>query len=281
MSERPPAVAGQFYPGSGHALREMLEELFRLAETDRIADNNTVAGVIAPHAGYVFSGRQAAKAYQYLAGHNYSLACIISPSHRDYFPFTSVFPGSGYRTPLGVCTVHEEARKNALCCEGVSASLAGHQAEHALEVQLPFLQYILPDLPILPLVMGEQSEPVIRQAEHCVRRLRDIYEDRILFIASSDLSHFHTAGEAAEMDMGLIGMLDDYDDAAIAKQLRTGGVEACGGGPILALMRGLGKEMYNIRTLGYSHSGEVLRDDDRVVGYTSALILKKGTQAKT
>jgi hypothetical protein len=280
MSDRPPAVAGQFYPGSEHALREMLEELFNSAAIGCISEKHQVAGVIAPHAGYIFSGLQAAKAYQYLQGRNYDLACIISPSHRDYFPFISVYPGSGYRTPLGVCGIHEKAREDVLDCAGVSASQAGHQEEHALEVQLPFLQYVLPGIPILPLVMGDQSESVIRRTEDCVRRLREIYNNRILFIASSDLSHFHSAGEALRMDHALIRMLDDYDDVAISKKLQTGKIEACGGGPILALMRGLGKESHSIRTLGYSHSGEVLRDDGRVVGYTSALILTKGTQAK-
>ncbi|MDZ7797365.1 MAG: AmmeMemoRadiSam system protein B [Candidatus Marinimicrobia bacterium] len=89
------------HPGTPGKLRAMLDELFNSAEDDAEATEYPVVGVVAPHAGYVFSGRQAAKAYQFLKGRTYKLVCIISPSHREYFSGMSLYSGNAYRTPLG------------------------------------------------------------------------------------------------------------------------------------------------------------------------------------
>ncbi|MDZ7821866.1 MAG: AmmeMemoRadiSam system protein B [Candidatus Marinimicrobia bacterium] len=276
MSYREAQVAGQFYPGIPGQLREMLGELFRLAGKDAGEVKAPVAGIVAPHAGYVFSGLQAAKAYQYLKGSTYRLVCILSPSHREYFSGISLYSGEGYRTPLGECPVHSQGRDEALKCGGVSLSEAGHRSEHALEVQLPFLQYVLGDLQILPMVMGDQDAASIRNAAHCVRHLHEQFGEDILFVASSDLSHFHPAEEARKMDTAFMSMLETAGDVQILEAVRQGQVEACGAGPVLAVLQGLGKEAHSVRVLGYSHSGEVTGGQQEVVGYTSALILRTG-----
>lgn len=280
MNYRNAAVAGQFYPKDPDKLQALLDELFRRAEADFIAEKHPVSGLIAPHAGYIFSGLQAAKAYRYIKDTQYKIVCILSPNHREYFSGITVYSGVGYRTPLGDCPVNTEARNIALSCKGILASELGHRSEHALEVQLPFIQYALDNVSILPIVMGDQSEESIREAEECVRTLYRQYKQDILFVASSDLSHFHSAAEAREMDEQFINILQNWDDAGILQHLRLGTIEACGGGPIIALLRGLEKEQHFIRVLGYSHSGEVLHDDSEVVGYTSAVILYNESKIK-
>jgi MEMO1 family protein len=275
MTERKPAVAGQFYPGDPDQLKNLLAELFRRAAKDATEINGHISAVIAPHAGYVFSGLQAAKAYRYLQGRSYRRVCVISPSHREYFPGITLYPGDAYITPLGAVNIDKQACEMLKDCPGIDSRMEGHRTEHALEVQLPFLQYALKDFTLIPLVMGDQSTPQISLAAHCIKKLHQRFGRDILFVASTDLSHFHTAGLAETMDMRLVTMLEHYEDTAIEKALQTGEIEACGGGPVLAVMRGLASPAHRIRTLGYSHSGQILHDDREVVGYTSALILEQ------
>ncbi|MDD3966458.1 MAG: AmmeMemoRadiSam system protein B [Candidatus Neomarinimicrobiota bacterium] len=279
MKHRKPAVAGQFYPASRESLGNLLEGLFRQAAADAPEIGEHIAGIVAPHAGYVYSGLQAARAFHYLQDRDYKTVCIISPSHREYFPGISVYPGEAYVTPLGELPVDLEGRRAALRCPGIFETEEGHRAEHALEVQLPFLQYALKDFSIIPLVMGDQSPQMLQLAASCVKQLHAQFGRSMLFVASSDLSHFHPAAEAAAMDTALIAMLDSYDDAGLEQALQKNEVEACGGGPLLALLRGLAKERHCVRTLGYRHSGQINHDKREVVGYTSALILEKGSDS--
>lgn len=271
---RKPSVAGQFYPGDRSTLINMLDELSTsIKKSDEKVDGH-IAGLIAPHAGYMFSGKQAAKAYWHLQNKVYKCVCIISPSHREYFPAISVYPGAGYQTPLGTCPVDENVRKIALECKGIISGMEGHRAEHALEVQLPFVQYFLGNIPILPMVMGDQGKESIEEAGECVKKLYETYGKDILFIASSDLSHFHDSYTAKNMDGEFISLLEKADTEKMYEKLRSDDLEACGGGPIIAILKGLDIDDKHIKVLGYSHSGEVINDNDSVVGYTSALILK-------
>lgn len=271
---RKPAVAGQFYPAERSILLNMLKGIFSSLEKDDISNDVPISGLIVPHAGYIFSGVQAAKAYRHLKGRKYDLVCIISPSHREYFPETSVFPGKGYKTPLGMCPVDERAREISLTCNGVVSSNLGHRAEHALEVQLPFLQFMLGDVHILPLVMGDQGKESIENVAKCVKELIKTYKESILFIASSDLSHFHPSVIAQQKDEEFISLLDRVDIEKMLDKLDSNEIEACGAGPIVAILKGLDVSKNEINVLGYSHSGQILHDNNSVVGYTSAIIMK-------
>lgn len=275
MKIRKPAVAGQFYPADPQRLNVLLKDLFDRAKRDAPDISGHISGIVAPHAGYVFSGLQAAKAFRYISSASYKTVCIISPSHREYFPAISLYSGNAYMTPLGVLTIDKKGREIAANCSGIVQGEQGHRAEHAVEVQLPFLQYALQDFTIIPLVMGDQREDQVAAAAQCVKKLHEHFGHDILFVASTDLSHFHSASMAETMDRRLIDLLDAYDIEGFSTALQTHDSEACGGGPVLALLRGLDKEKHRVKTLGYSHSGQVLHDDLEVVGYTSALILEQ------
>ena len=274
MQIRKPAVSGQFYPGNQKDLSNMLDMLFAAVHKDEFISSKRVNALISPHAGYVFSGKQAAKAYQYLQNGAYELVCVISPSHQEYFAGITVYSGDAYRTPLGDCYVHTQARELILSCSGIGAGMKGHKAEHALEVQIPFIQHMLGNISILPIVMGDQSMGYIDMLAACVEKLYGTYGDKILFVASSDLSHFHSAENASDMDGQFIDMLDKAETQELYEKLYRDELEACGGGPILAVMKGLNISKNEIRVLGYSHSGEIMNDRNSVVGYTSAVMIK-------
>src|SRR6056297_1404618 len=157
-----PAVADYFYPGDKEELEDFLSSLLsHIPGNLKASADLKIAALISPHAGYVFSAAQAAKAFARIKGSSYNCVCIVSPSHREYFNFLSIFSGDGLSTPLGDLPVNEKARKIAASCPGVQLSSAGYHGEHALEVQLPFLQMTLNDFSILPVVMGDQDSETV------------------------------------------------------------------------------------------------------------------------
>jgi hypothetical protein len=274
MSIRKPSVAGQFYPKNQNELSFMLESFFKTLKNTHYNSNRHIAALLVPHAGYVYSGVQAAKAYSAVRSKNYKLVCIISPSHRVYFNSISVSPHDAYQTPLGDIVIDKKATEIALSCSGIEKTMQGHGNEHALEVQLPFVQYVLGNIPMLPMVMGDQSMLAIENLSVCISNLYAEYHKDILFIASSDLSHFHHAIEAKSMDEKFIELLQKADWKSLYELLYYEEIEACGAGPILALLKGLELQEADIEVLGYSHSGQISCDNSSVVGYTSALLMK-------
>jgi len=295
-------VAGQFYPGSRSELLQELKDRFSMAraehlpgaealndtgkavstaDAEHIGEESRLVGIIAPHAGYMFSGMQAAKAYRHLQGRRFRRVCVLSPSHYDYFEGISIYGGEGYETPLGRVDMDTEAR-TLLLEHGLAVSgEAGHRREHALEVQIPFLQYVLGETFLLtPLVMGAQGPSEIRRMEEAVSLLMKFFGPEILFVGSTDLSHFHSESQAADLDGRVIRHIAAMDADALERDLAQGAAEACGGGPVTALLRVFSRlEGVQCLPLGYSHSGMVIPDRSSVVGYTSALIIQKPNAA--
>jgi AmmeMemoRadiSam system protein B len=265
---RPPAVAGAFYPAEATRLRNEVERLLSNASLHR--ELGEIVGLLAPHAGYMYSGRVAAESYRQLEGRSYRVAVIIAPSHQEYFRGISVFTGRGYETPLGLVPVDLHLADRLLAHDEFLASgWVGHRAEHSLEVQLPFLQVLFEDLLLLPLVMGDQSYDLCDfLANTLAQELRD---DRALIIASSDLSHYHPYRDAVEMDQWVKEHVRRFDPDGLAEALESGKCEACGGGPLVATMllcKALGAT--DSKVLMYQNSGDVTGDRSGVVGYLSA-----------
>ncbi|MEA1996723.1 MAG: AmmeMemoRadiSam system protein B, partial [Gemmatimonadota bacterium] len=156
---REPSVAGSFYPGNAGRLEADIDSYLEKVTLDRSGED--IVALVAPHAGYMCSGPVAAWAYRQVQGKSYDTVVVISPSHRAYFSFSSVFCGKGYRTPLGLVPVDIEAAKALAGCgaDNVHSSPEGHlhTSEHALEIQLPFLQVVLGSFKLVPVVMGNQG----------------------------------------------------------------------------------------------------------------------------
>jgi AmmeMemoRadiSam system protein B len=268
---RHPAVAGTFYPDDPAVLNKELDALLGPAELNPTKGN--VVGMILPHAGYAYSGYTASLGYKLLAKKPVDTVVIVSPSHREYFDGISVYNGTAYRTPLGDLKIDEEVRTDLLKEDAVIVSSdAGHRGEHAIEVQLPFIQKVMGGVKIVPIVMGEQRR---EYCFHLGERLAAVLRDRsVLLIASSDLSHYHPYEEAESMDAIIIGDVAQFDYEKMMNDLESERAEACGGGPMVAVLdaaRRLGASRAEI--LYHCNSGDITGDRHSVVGYLSAALL--------
>ena len=265
---RASAVAGVFYPADPGELARTIAGL-NLGREPEVSPG--IRGIIAPHAGYLYSGPTAGRAYGRLARGGYDIVVVVAPSHREYFEGVSVYDGEAYRTPLGTVSVDRDLRDALIqAAPFVVASAEGHGEEHAVEVHLPFLQTALGTFPFLPLVIGHQTPETCFALGEALSRL--LCHRRGLIVASTDLSHFHSDSEAREIDAVAIGDVRGFDPRALMSHLTEGAAEACGGGPVVAVMtalRGLGAT--RVEVMGYATSGDVTGDLRSVVGYLSAV----------
>ena len=267
---RPAAVAGVFYPGDPGELAGLIAEMISAQPVEATPG---IRGIIAPHAGYAYSGPTAAAAYGKLVRGGYDTVVVVAPSHREFFEGVSVYDGEGYLTPLGIVTVDRDLRDALIAATpSVHASAEGHRGEHAVEVHLPFLQTVLGEFSFLPLVVGHQTPGIcFALGEALSAALRD---RRALLVASTDLSHFHGDREAREIDAVMIGDVRGFDSRSLMSHLTEGATEACGGGPAVAVLtavKSLGAT--RVEVVGYATSGDVTGDRRSVVGYMSAIAL--------
>lgn len=263
------AVAGMFYPSSLEKLRREIELLLEVSIPEIKLEN--IFGLISPHAGYIYSGRTAAYAYNQVKDKSYDKVIIISPSHREYFPGISVFDGYGFETPLGVVEVDEDlCNQLAKKSRSIFRSSMGHINEHAVEVQIPFLQTVLKDFRIVPVVMGDQGKIF---TDELAERIAAYGGENTLIVASSDLSHYYTEASADTMDSIVEQRVRNFDINGLEEDFNTGRCEACGAGPILSLMKSaLIKNKKKSYVLHRDNSGTTSGDYMKVVGYLSAAV---------
>lgn len=267
---RPPAVAGMFYPDDSRILHQQLDEL--LEKVGRQNVEGKLIALVSPHAGYIYSGFTAAHGFALLKGLSFDTVVIVSPSHREYFDGISIYGGGAYRTPLGDVAVDDDLRSLLIMNDTIiTVSDSGHRQEHAVEVQIPFLQKSLNNFKILPIVMGDQRR------EYCLyfgkKLAHSIAGKKILLLASTDLSHYYPYHIAENLDRIMIDEVSRLDVEQLMLDLETEHTEACGGGPTVAVLfaaRELGaNKAYILHTC---NSGDVTGDKSGVVGYLSAAI---------
>ena len=268
-SIRTPYVAGLFYPAELKKLQYHIKDLLDSTKSDKEYKN--IFGIVSPHAGYTYSGKTAAHVYNLLEGKKYERVVIISPSHSEYFPGSSVYNGSGYQTPLGILEIDDEfTSKLVENSKTIFRGVEGHRSEHALEVQLPFLQTVIKDFKIVPVVMGDQGKIFV---DELAEKLAEIVDDETLIVASSDMSHFHSKLEADKLDSIVEDRINSFDYKLLQSDLEKNNTEACGGGPIVALMQTASLRNKNHSyVIHRSDSGDVTGDNKEVVGYLSAVI---------
>ncbi|MGD1046233.1 MAG: AmmeMemoRadiSam system protein B [Bacteroidota bacterium] len=265
---RLPIAAGLFYEGSPDILRKNIDEYLEHARVPKL--KSTVRGLISPHAGYVYSGFTAAHAYKMIEGVKYDCVIVVGPSHREYFNGVSIYPGDTYETPLGTIPINKEIREALLKEKNVIvASDEGHRSEHSIEVQLPFLQCVLGDFSFVPIIMGDQRRELCNELTEAIVRVGR--NRNILLVASSDLSHYHPYDEAVILDNRVISELEKFNPETFINKIEEHSFEACGGGPIAAVMnaaRQLGANKTEI--LYYCNSGDITGEKGGVVGYLAA-----------
>jgi MEMO1 family protein len=268
---RLPAVAGTWYPGEPASLRAEVDRY--LAAVAEVAVPGRLVALVSPHAGLRYSGPVAAHAYARLRGRRDLTVVLVGPSHRAAFDGVSVWARGVFATPLGEIPIDEEVGAALLRAGTVAVDAPGpHRDEHSLEMQLPFLQHLVPGLRLVPLLMGSQSRAEVDAlAEVLVAGLRG--RDALL-VASSDLSHYHPARVANELDAKVVGDVERLDPGALMDRLESFHGHACGGGPMVAVMkaaRARGADRATV--LRYADSGDAgERDKSRVVGYLAAAL---------
>ena len=231
-----------------------------------------LVALIAPHAGLKYSGPVAACAYLLLQRRAFDLAVLVGPSHFVGFDGVAVYRSGAFETPMGIVPVDEDAAAALMQSTSIVREHdAAHEREHSLEMQLPFLQRLAPNVPILPLVMGHQTAATASAlADGLAATLGD---RRAVLVASSDLSHYHPANVAARLDRVVIDLVSRFDADGLQAALDANAGYACGGGPIVAVMRAarqLGATAG--RTVQYADSGDISGDKTAVVGYMAAAI---------
>ena len=269
---REPAVSGTFYPGNREVLRIDVDGYLSKVPLQEPA--GAIIGLISPHAGYMYSGQTAAYGYKAISGTSFDTVIIVAPSHQSFFLGTAVQEKGGYRTPMGVVPIDEELA-SALIGKGdvIRVDPRVHRSEHSIEVQLPFLQTVLKDFKIVPLIMGTSQDPeASRQLADAVHNCIKAKQKRYLILGSTDLSHYYPYDLAKELDRAAMDLLEAFDVEGMIRELARGKYEACGAGPIISTMiisKMLGAS--RAKVLNYMNSGDVTGDMDSVVGYVSCI----------
>jgi len=264
MSVRKAAVAGQFYPGRPAELRSTVEQYLNQTRVDP-APEKTVA-VVAPHAGYVFSGPTAGFAYARVRGKKPKRVILLGCSHYYGVTGASVSDAGSFETPLGAFAV-DTPFAQTLAKETGSRPAAPHTEEHALEVQLPFLGVALGEVLIVPVLFGGPASDWHAQMG---KKLAEMADDTDLVVASTDLSHYLNSERAHQLDKTTLDKILTKDCTALVNGLGAGSCSLCGGAAVVAAMAfalARGAESWSI--LDYRISAETSGDYDRVVGYAA------------
>jgi AmmeMemoRadiSam system protein B len=270
-SVRPPICAdNRWYPASPDALRREVSDYIESAATLDLPGE--VVGLVAPHAGYFFSGQVAGASYRQVQGNRYDLVVLIGPDHRGAASGEVAFAEyDAWHTPLGDVTV-DRAFISTLE-ERLSVQHIKRDSEHALEVQLPFLQTALPDFKLVPIMMSDPSPAACRSLGKALAE--GARDRRALLVASTDLSHYYTYDDARQLDEHTLKYILDFDPEGLIEALARHEAHACGGSPVAAVMiaaRELGARRSILAS--YANSGDVWEDKSQVVGYAAVVFTR-------
>lgn len=270
---RYPAVAGRFYPSGKEELLECIRDCFIHEIGPGLPDHKgnarTISAAIAPHAGYMASGMNAAHVYRRIAEDGLPEAyVIIGPDHHGV-PYEAVMCSDDYLTPLGVCSVHEDLASEL--AEFIPDDPEAHTYEHSVEVQVPFLQFIDPDPKIIPIIMRNQEKNAAKRLADSIERVcrgRDV-----IVIASSDMAHYVPKEYAEEMNSSVLKRIAEKDVDGMYSVIRDNNISVCGYGPMAAAI--LSTDPSKVEILRYSDSWDSLKyDRGSVVGYGSAVMYR-------
>lgn len=256
---REPAVAGTFYPADPGELKGLLDAM--LARASKCEQRPKA--LIAPHAGYIYSGPVAASAYVCLepVAETITRVILLGPAHRKAFRGVAASSASSFVTPLGRVPLDRDTISQILDLPQVHVDDAAHAMEHSLEVHLPFLQRQLRDFSLVPLVVGEASS---REVAEVIEQLWG--GDETLLVVSSDLSHYLDYGSAQARDAATSRAIESLAFEDIGYE------DACGRNPVSGLLRYAREHGLHIKTVDLRNSGDTAGPRDRVVGYGTYLL---------
>ena len=266
---RKPVWAGQFYDADKAALAARIEGF--LASARPAAVPGKIRALIVPHAGYIYSGRTAAFAYKLVQGEDIETVVILGPSHRVGFEGCSIYPEGGFETPLGIAEVDAPAARAIAGAAGFGFVPEAHAEEHSVEVQVPFVQKVLPKAKIVPIVMGFPSEPNIRRLAGALAKV--LKDRKALVIASTDMSHFLNQKEAEATDKSTLELVQGQKVPTLLRKIERNENVLCGGAAVVtALLYAQKMGSAAVTVLRRSDSTEGGAPADSVVGYFSAAV---------
>jgi MEMO1 family protein len=264
---REPAVAGQFYPANPEQLRSGIQSYLQTGKPRFEAK-----GVVAPHAGYIYSGAVAGAVYN--AVHLPSRFIILGPNHTGRGRPLSLYPSGQWHTPLGSVAIDEELNRSLLReCGLLTEDAAAHLREHSIEVQIPFLQLLTEQPVIAAICVGTADYAALETLGHALARVVKMTAEPVLLVVSSDMSHYEPAEVAARKDHFAIEKMAAVDPQGLYRTIFEKDVSMCGFAPAVALLhacRDLGASAG--RLIRYATSGDVSGDFERVVGYAGVAI---------
>jgi AmmeMemoRadiSam system protein B len=267
---REPTDAGYFYPGTKAELKATLAKYI-----DKNASKTDVVGLLMPHAGYQYSGAVAGAAISRVAFKDTFI--IIGPSHSGLGKPFSVWPEGTWRTPLGDVPVDSElARKIIGLSEFAEEDYLAHQDEHAVEVQIPFLQFIKPDVRIVPVILAPAGLEVYQEIGCAIAKALKETGNNAVILASGDMSHYQSAALAKENDLQAVEAMLALDEEELTRRYNRLHITMCAHGPVATLITAA-KELgaRSAELVKYQSSGDATGDYDQVVAY-AGVIFKKG-----
>ena len=282
---RKPAVSGRFYSGTESRLREEIEACFmspfgpgnkKLDFDNSGSQHHMVLGGVVPHAGYMFSGPVAAWFYQTLKNSIKEKVTfvVLGPNHTGQGKYVSLYPPDGvWETPLGGVKLNKKLADKISECGLVEVDEKAHICEHSIEVQLPFLQYIIPDFDFVPICLMKQDINTALELGRFLGETAKSWDQKIIFIASSDFSHYVPPQVAKKNDLLAISAIKDMDVSLLMNNIQQYDISMCGYGPVGVVMSAvkiLGSMRGNL--LHYGHSGDIQPMND-VVGYASIVFV--------
>lgn len=265
--QREPAVAGQFYSS---AKLQLHNDLVRLIATTE--QKQKVLGVVAPHAGYVYSGAIAGRIYGQIEIPDTVL--ILGPNHHGVGEGAALFPDGEWLTPLG--PVRTDSRLNALISRHapvVQFDTIAHRFEHSLEVQVPFLQHLNPLITISALCLGTGNYPILREIGNGIAAAIREYGKSVLIVASSDMSHYEPASSALAKDERALARVTAFDAEGLLRICRDKRITMCGVAPVAVMLiatKLLGASTAEVSA--YGTSGDITGDTSQVVAYAGVLV---------
>jgi AmmeMemoRadiSam system protein B len=275
LDVRPSPIAGTWYPEDPDILARSIDAL--LASSEAEPPKGEIIGLVAPHAGHRYSGGVAAHAFRLVQGIRPQIVAAVSPMHHVYDQPVLTTSHAAYGTPLGTIEVATDAvdrLDQTLAPSGLSLARVARDPEHALEIELPFLQRALkPGFRLLPIMLRDQSRSVVEAVGRALGTI--LAGTEALLLASSDLSHFFPGAVARRLDQEMLARLHAFDPVAVLSAEEEGLGFACGKGALAAVLwasAALGADRVDI--LRYANSGDVTGDDLSVVGYGSAVIYR-------
>jgi AmmeMemoRadiSam system protein B/AmmeMemoRadiSam system protein A len=288
---RQPAVAGQFYPADAKTLTAMIDSMLAGAEVSAIP--GTLVGIQVPHAGYPFSGPTAARAFKLLQAWGQSpghwsdtgdcppSVVMLGTSHRVILDKAAVYASGSWHTPLGDVAVDEALAKEILAQDEFLADMSGaHAQEHSIEVEVPFLQRVLGNFKIVPIML---LQPTFEQCERVGKAVAKAAKGKnVLLVASSDLYHGESYDEANRVDSVTVGLMAKFDPQALHAALERNEAQACGGNAVTAMMvaaREMGADTAVV--LAKTNSNDVTGErGGYCVGYSAVAFVASGKKAE-